>query len=377
MKFVYIQVFVLLCFVVWSCQGVKGKYTLTVMMETNPQNKLFVFYKDGSDSIRVDSAIYMNGKFELKGRIPYPQRALVRMDQKNPTFFEDAVRFTDDAMFVFLEEGDIQVSAEKTLRGARVSGTPSNVDLQVYTDSISFYRDWLDGYRKRYGEAYRNRDDVAFISLNRENTLMEGRLYEVEKRFFDQHPGSLVALDWLGRTYNIAREKSKIIPLFEMLDEEVKNSELGQRYRKLLEETVSVEMGGIAPDFTAKNINGRDVSLSSFRGQYVLLDFWASWCGPCRKSIPFLKKMYQDLVDQGLEIISISIDKSNADWLKALDEEQLPWPCLIDTENVFAEKFDGRAIPMFILVDENGIVVEDNLRDQALKNKIEELIRNK
>ena len=84
-----------------------------------------------------------------------------------------------------------------------------------------------------------------------------------------------------------------------------------------------------------------------------------------------------DLVDQGLEIISISIDKSNADWLKALDEEQLPWPCLIDTENVFAEKFDGRAIPMFILVDENGIVVEDNLRDQALKNKIEELIRNK
>ena len=138
-----------------------------------------------------------------------------------------------------------------------------------------------------------------------------------------------------------------------------------------------MEMGGIAPDFTAKNINGRDVSLSSFRGQYVLLDFWASWCGPCRKSIPFLKKMYQDLVDQGLEIISISIDKSNADWLKALDEEQLPWPCLIDTENVFAEKFDGRAIPMFILVDGNGIVVEDNLRDQALKNKIEELIRNK
>ena len=87
--------------------------------------------------------------------------------------------------------------------------------------------------------------------------------------------------------------------------------------------------------------------------------------------------MYQDIVDQGLEIISISIDKSNADWLKALDEEQLPWPCLIDTENFFAEKFDGRSIPMFILVDENGIVVEDNLRDQALKNKIEELIRNK
>ena len=111
MKFIYIQLVVVLCLGIGGCQrgGWKGKYTLTVMMETNPQN-----------SIRVDSAIYMNGKFELKGRIPYPQRALVRMDQKNPTFFEDAVRFMDDAMFVFLEEGDIQVLAEKTLRGARV-----------------------------------------------------------------------------------------------------------------------------------------------------------------------------------------------------------------------------------------------------------------
>ena len=165
--------------------------------------------------------------------------------------------------------------------------------------------------------------------------------------------------------------------LFNGFSEEAKNSFYGQALKKqIFPKTLK---GKSVPEFSLPDRNEKVYSMKELsKGKKcVLIDFWASWCGPCRKSIPFLKKMYQDLVDQGLEIISISIDKSNADWLKALDEEQLPWPCLIDTENVFAEKFDGRAIPMFILVDENGIVVEDNLRDQALKNKIEELIRNK
>ena len=189
MRFISIQLFVIFSILTGGCQlgKLKDNYSLTVRVETAPQNKLFVFYKGETDSIRVDSAIYKNGKFELKGEVPYAQRALVRLGRETQTFFEDAVKFTDDAMFVFLEEGNIQVVAKKTLRGAKISGTPSNDDIQIYTDSTRFYRDWLDGYRQRFGEAYRNRDSKTLDSLNKENALMAKKLKDVQKNFLHSH----------------------------------------------------------------------------------------------------------------------------------------------------------------------------------------------
>ena len=111
--------------------------------------------------------------------------------------------------------------------------------------------------------------------MNKENIVVKKKKFEVEKKYFDCHPGSLVSLDWLVRSYNIAREKSTILPLFESLSEQVKNSIPGRKYKELLCTTLSVEPGNLAPDFTAEDVMGKNVMLSSFRGQYVLLDFWA------------------------------------------------------------------------------------------------------
>ncbi|MDR1896998.1 MAG: redoxin domain-containing protein [Prevotellaceae bacterium] len=161
---------------------------------------------------------------------------------------------------------------------------------------------------------------------------------------------------------------------YEAMSDEAKNSYYGQLVKEELYPAGII--GQTALEFTVKDGNGKESAFSTLRQgkKYILIDFWASWCAPCRKEIPNLKKAYQQYADKGFEIISISIDKKESYWKKALEEEQLPWLNFLDHTDV-ANLYKVKAVPTVYLVDNKGILVAENIRGDKLLEKLAELFK--
>lgn len=166
------------------------------------------------------------------------------------------------------------------------------------------------------------------------------------------------------------------LPWYEALSPEAQKSYYGQKV--INEITPPTKEGTPAPAFTVKDDNGNPITLADLcKGKrYLLIDFWASWCSPCRKEIPNLKKLYAAYAKKGFQIVSISIDKKEKDWRKALSEEKLPWPNFRDNEGQeLATLYKVKFVPTIYLVDAQGIIVGDNLHGEALADRLAELFR--
>lgn len=163
-------------------------------------------------------------------------------------------------------------------------------------------------------------------------------------------------------------------PVYEAFSQEAKDSYYGKMVRAELYPAGMI--GEKVPDFTVKDASGKEYSLAQLSEgkKYILIDFWASWCAPCRREIPNLKNLYAKYGSKGFQIISISRDKNAEDWKKAIEDEQLTWPNFLDESNI-AKLYKVRAIPTMYLVDADGRIVAENVRGEALAEKVAELFK--
>lgn len=340
---------------------------------------------------KPEVAAVTNGTFSFTGKVEGPRLYLLTI--KEPSGCSGARMF-------MLENAEIKIVASKGKQLAaeyvdfdkfEVEGSASD---KVFREKMAF-RDELDRqynamhekYRKvetQMDEARRKGDEGAIQGLQSSEDykafleadgqffhLVERTMYEEFRRNGDTFWGPLLVLS--NMSY-IPPTDTTLAAIYKGFSEEAKNSFYGKILGKEL--TVNSLNGQNLPSFALPDRDGKFwESQELIRGKkLVLIDFWASWCSPCRKSIPVLKEIYKAYKNEGLEIVSISIDKNEADWRKALDEEQFPWPALLDTQGVFSEKFNGKAIPMFVLVDENGVVIDDTVTIQNLSQRIEEIL---
>ncbi|HMP91660.1 MAG TPA: TlpA disulfide reductase family protein, partial [Phnomibacter sp.] len=164
---------------------------------------------------------------------------------------------------------------------------------------------------------------------------------------------------------------------YDTLSPAVKQSFFGKKIGDIVKASKSTEIGNMAPDFTLNNPDGKPVSLSSLRGQYVLVDFWASWCGPCRQENPNVVKAYQAYKSKGFTILGVSLDKDRDPWLEAIKKDKLTWEQVSDLkfwQSPVVELYGIRGIPANVLLDKEGKIIAKNLRGADLEAKLAEVL---
>lgn len=322
---------------------------------------------DDKGDVKTDSftAVASNGQFSVKGNIDSARQAYLTTANGGSL-----------AAFV-LEPGTISIEGDVST-GVQITGTPENdiVKELAATEKGRYQR------RRSMAKAYRETTDTAAqAQLDKALTLINDSIMLDKLAFIEAHPGSLNSAGFIY-VISTSAPLERLAAAYAHLDEKLKNT----RDVKAAFETINgrqrTAVGNPAPAFTINDANGTPVSLSSFRGKYVLLEFWASWCVPCRKQIPALKAAYEKYKDKGFTILSISVDADKSKWEKALKEENLAWINVRDvvdksrpSDISLARLYGVTPIPDNFLVDPDGKILERQIDGAVLDAKLAAVLK--
>ncbi|MFI1772442.1 redoxin domain-containing protein [Thalassobellus citreus] len=352
------------------------EYHITVQMKNVNKEAPALLGVRKNGRMKIDT-VYANknNEFIFSGKMPDLNRGFLYVlhDKIDPTVAPN----NGDGIPVYLEEGKLLIKGKDSIETAKVSGTPLNEDsykLRLISESFTAKEKALN---KSYSKAIEAKDDKKIATLQNAYSDLMNEKKEAEKEFFFNHKNSLVSLDWLRKNINIKQDKQTAETLFNALSDDVKNSASGVLYSKELKETPAVGLNSKAPNFSAKQPNGDFISIESLKGKYVLLDFWASWCGPCRKENPNLVNTYNTYKDKNFTILGYSLDEGADRWTQAIKKDGLPWNQVSDLagwQSLPVQLYGVNAVPTNFLIDPNGIIIAKDLRGEALNQKLKEVL---
>lgn len=320
-----------------------------------------------------DSTTVTNGAFSFSGKVPdITQARLVVKYANNPK--------KPDVLMLYLVSGTTLVNSSDSLAKATVTGTKVNVDAQAYE---KFMQPITDARNALYAEYYaapeekrKSKEFGAYI--DKKDDSISTLASRQDSLYILNHNDSYMSLQALRGMGGPYPDYNKLQPKFNMLSADLRASKEGVKYQEYLNILKNVAVGQIAPDFAQADTNGNVVKLSSFRGKYVLLDFWASWCGPCRAENPNVVKAYNAFKGKKFTILSVSLDRPGKKdaWLKAIHNDRLTWNHVSDLkfwDNDAAKLYGIQAIPQNLLLDPNGKIIAKDLFGDDLEKKLSEI----
>ena len=326
--------------------------------------------------IARDTAIIMDEEFKFQGKVDRPEMWYISLNN------------IGGYIPIMIENETMKIELDKeNLEATKITGTKSNDALSEYTKGYKTIMDKRNGINKTLMTNQNQIDSLTQQKTAEEYAEINNQLSKYPYEFLRDHNDNYFSLALLE---NILKSKptelEPILTAYDNLDDKIKNSAYGAIVQSQIDEIkvanerlAMLNIGKVAPDFSAPNPDGKIVSLKDIKGKATIIDFWASWCGPCRRENPNVVKVYEKYHDKGLEIISVSLDKPGQKdkWLKAIEDDKLTWHH-VSNLNYFndpvAQQYNIQSIPATFILDEEGKIVAKSLRGQQLEDKIAEML---
>lgn len=329
---------------------------------------------------KMDSVLVKDGQYNFAGQLP-GGATMSSLRAKYPAGSESSKRrlMQRDFATVFLYPGDISVTSLDSFSNVTVKGSKAHDEYVKLNEQTRSFSDRRRELYTAYTEANKagKKEEAAKLDAQMD-ALYEEMNEKVYGSYVKANPQSPVAFYAFQQFAGYDIKPEKVEPVFNQLSKEVRESKSGKEWKERIEIAKKTGVGHFAMDFTQNDTLGNPVKLSSFKGKYLLVDFWASWCGPCRVENPNVVEAFNKYKAKGFHVLGISLDQPNAKekWIKAIHDDKLAWTHVSDLQywkNAVAVQYGIQAIPQNLLIDPQGKIIAKNLRGEDLQKKLAEL----
>ncbi|CDF79655.1 thiol:disulfide interchange protein [Formosa agariphila KMM 3901] len=358
----------------FSCAEEKNGFAINASFNDASNGKAVKLLKvEGQKQEVIDSTTITDGKAVFEGSVDSPDIYFIQIDQ---------VR---GAVPVIIENETMTVDINSdSIFNARVQGGKENKVFNTYQEYMVGLQKQNQALSTEFRTAQQSQDTalVAEIQARYMSMVDDNLAYDLD--FMKKNNDAVVSVLILER--HLANQKVSFEEkqsIYDNFTDDIKNTRVGKTIAESLAAQSATAVGSVVKDFSAPNPEGKTIALSDVKGKVTIIDFWAAWCGPCRKENPNLVKVYNKYNEKGLEILGVSLDgtprqkDAKAEWIAAIEKDGLAWHQVSNLDyfnDPIAKQFNIQAIPATYILDAEGRIIASGLRGQALEDKIGQLL---